>query len=64
MDSALRLALIGDPVEHSLSPRLQTAALRAAGYAGPLVATPAPGDSSLDTLLRDLRARLETIRAL
>jgi shikimate dehydrogenase len=36
--AGLGLALVGDPVEHSLSPKMQTAALKTAGIAGEYIA--------------------------
>lgn len=49
------LAVVGDPVAHSLSPRMQNAAIRAAGLAAVYVALRTPPES-LPTVLDALRA--------
>lgn len=53
--SLVSLAVLGDPVEHSLSPRMQNAALRALGIEGEYVAVRAPADEFAECVahLRD-----------
>lgn len=54
MSKPIRLALLGDPVAHSRSPRIQRAALEDAGLVGDYVAIRA-GEDELEQALDDLR---------
>lgn len=61
MTKPIRLALLGDPVAHSRSPRIHRAALAAAGLEGDYVAIRAD-EAVLDRYLEDLRSgRLDGI---
>ena len=55
----IKLGLIGYPVSHSLSPRIQNAALRACGLEGDYSLFPIPPDDTqaLETLLATVRSR-------
>lgn len=57
---AYHLGLIGYPLEHSLSPKLHNAALRALGLAGEYRLYPVPSTGAGE---RELRALLEQMRA-
>ena len=48
----MKLALIGDPVSHSRSPRLHNAFLREAGVAGSYVAIRVPRGNGVDVVRR------------
>lgn len=53
-DDGLRLALVGHPVAHSLSPAMHDAALVANGLAGSYVAIDTPDEGALDEVLEAL----------
>jgi shikimate dehydrogenase len=54
MSEPLRLAVLGDPIEHSRSPAIHTAAMRHLGIDGTFVAVKA-GPVELDRAIEDLR---------
>lgn len=55
MTRPLRLAVIGDPISHSRSPAIHTAALAALGIEGTYVARRVPS-SGMEAVIEDLRA--------